>query len=71
MSKYKDDESWRYLKYSADQKRLIHLVNLLIQEDEPRYVRGLPEMINEVACRIRDYKLRKASIVEIDSYFDN
>lgn len=64
------ENAWHYLKYSEDCKKLQHLVNLVISEQSPRYIRNLPEVIYELAARIVEYKIRRADLKKIDSYFD-
>lgn len=68
--KRESDNAWHYLKFSEDKKKLLHFINLIIEEDSPRYIKNLPDAVFEISKRIVDYKVRRAEINKIDSYFD-
>lgn len=64
------DNSWIYDKYSKDIERLYFLVDLLVKNNNPRYIKHVPSDLFEIANRIVDYKIRRVTINRIDSYFD-
>lgn len=64
------ENAWHYIKYSEDKKKLLHFINLIINEPSPRYIKNLPDAVFEISKRIVDYKVRRAEIKKIDSYFD-
>lgn len=64
------DNAWQYIKYSNDVKQLRNLVKVVIEEDKPRYLKHLPDSIHEIVKRIVEYKISRAEINKIDSYFD-
>lgn len=64
------DNAWIYNKYSLDLLKARNYLDLIINETEPRYLKGAPEILYQITQRIVDYKIRRAEIKKIDSYFD-
>lgn len=64
------DNAWVYNKYSLDLLKARNYLDVIINETEPRYIKNAPDMLYIITQRIVDYKIRRAEIKKIDSYFD-
>lgn len=65
-----DEERRIKSTFQQDVKNARHLLEIIIMEESPRYLKRAPAMLKENVDRIVDYKLRRAQISTIDEYFE-
>lgn len=70
MSSRRPDNAWKYDKYSQDIKFARRELELIITQDEPRYIKHSPERLYEITKRIVDNKIQRAEAYKVDFYFD-
>ena len=64
------ENAWMYEKYTADVIRARNLLDLILNSDDPRYLRNTPEHLFDVTKRIAENKLKRAEAYKLDFYFD-
>lgn len=64
------DEIRHKSTFQQDVKGARHILEVIITEDSPRYLKRAPGILKDYVDRIVDYKLRRAQVSSIDEYFE-